>query len=227
LKEYHKIDSVFKRDERGKFIIGDFSRPEFEYLKDNPWLWTEKIDGTNIRVMWGPDGQGSLAIIQSFGGKTDNAQIPAKLLNWLRDNLTPTQGELRRIFNVDEMAQFPQVCLYGEGYGAGIQSGGNYSPEQKFILFDVKIGDWWLTRDNVEDIGRKLGLDVVKMYEPRTLTSLLDGIQDSPLSTSRIMDSAFWDTDVEPEGYVGTPLIPLFARNGDRIITKVKYKDFR
>ena len=29
------------------------------------------------------------------------------------------------------------------------------------------------------------------------------------------------------EGYVGTPLVPLFARNGDRIITKIKYKDFR
>jgi len=39
--------------------------------------------------------------------------------------------------------------------------------------------------------------------------------------------SAFNLPEGKPEGYVGTPVVPLFARNGDRIITKVKYKDFR
>ena len=48
-KEYPKIQSIFKRDENThKFIDGVFSLPEFEYLKDNLWIWTEKIDGRNI-----------------------------------------------------------------------------------------------------------------------------------------------------------------------------------
>lgn len=55
MKTYPKIPSVFVRDEKThKFIDGQFRCPEFEYLQDNLWLWTEKVDGTNIRVIWDP-----------------------------------------------------------------------------------------------------------------------------------------------------------------------------
>ena len=51
MKEYHKIQSIYKRDEKTrKFIEGQWSLPEFEYLQNNRWLWTDKVDGTNIRV---------------------------------------------------------------------------------------------------------------------------------------------------------------------------------
>ena len=76
MKEYHKIDSLFKRTERGELILGDFSRPEFAYLARTEWEWTEKVDGTNIRVSW--DG---MAV--RFGGKTDNAMLPVPLLDRL------------------------------------------------------------------------------------------------------------------------------------------------
>ncbi len=39
MKKYHKIQSVFKRDAKNNhktFLLGEYSRPEFEYLKDNP-----------------------------------------------------------------------------------------------------------------------------------------------------------------------------------------------
>mgnify|MGYP001604261791 FL=1 len=50
--EYHKINSLYKRDPRGKMLFGDYSCPEFEYLQNNEWSFQEKIDGTNIRVRW-------------------------------------------------------------------------------------------------------------------------------------------------------------------------------
>ena len=34
-----------------KFILGEWTTPELKYLKDNQWVFTEKIDGTNIRIM--------------------------------------------------------------------------------------------------------------------------------------------------------------------------------
>ncbi len=206
VKEYHKIDSVYKRDTKGKFILGEFARPEFEYLKDNPWLWTEKIDGTNIRIMWdGTDVR--------YGGRTDNAQLPNKLVNWLNEHLFGYT-----FFNL--FGSEGNVCLYGEGYGAGIQKGGgNYSSEQKFILFDVKIGNFWLSYDNVTDIGNKLGLEVVPLEGIATLSEMINVVQKGLTSISHIGNA-------NKEGYVGTPSIPLFARNGDRIITKIKYKDF-
>ena len=50
MREYHKINSVFKRDERGNFIE-EYADDVFEYLKDNVWVFTEKVDGTNIVVI--------------------------------------------------------------------------------------------------------------------------------------------------------------------------------
>ena len=61
LSEYPKIQSVFKRNEEThKFIDGEWSLPEFQYLAPCLWRATEKIHGTNIRVGWNPalDGSG-------------------------------------------------------------------------------------------------------------------------------------------------------------------------
>jgi len=55
MKEYHKIQTVFKRNPKNKLktlLHGNYSIPEFEYLKDNEWVFTEKVNGTNIRVMF-------------------------------------------------------------------------------------------------------------------------------------------------------------------------------
>jgi hypothetical protein len=35
--EYHKIDSLFKRDTKGQFLEGQHSRPEFDALQDLSW----------------------------------------------------------------------------------------------------------------------------------------------------------------------------------------------
>lgn len=208
MKEYHKIDSVYKRDERGKFLLGEFSRPEFEYLKDNPWLWTEKIDGTNIRVFYNGAHQ------VHFGGRTENAQIPAKLVQHLEETFYEEMFRDAGLFETT-------LTLYGEGYGAGIQKGGgNYSPDQKFILFDVKIGDWWLQRKDVEDIAAKLSIPVVTVVGLESLSEMIEII------SRREADQSYISLAAKMEGVVGTPFTPLFARNGDRIITKVKYKDF-
>jgi hypothetical protein len=220
MREYHKINSVYKRDERGKFLIGEWSEPEFEYLKDNPWLWTEKIDGTNIRVMYDDNRPDMEAHYVTFGGKTDNAQIPSKLVQHLREIFD--DGLLANIFGNSP------ACLYGEGYGAGIQKGGgNYGPDQKFILFDVKIGDWWLQRKDVEDIAAKLDIPVVPLFKVETisLNTMIDYVR-SGTGIDAIPTSSL-NANAAVEGWVGTPLVPLFNRKSQRIITKVKYKDFK
>src|SRR5689334_6497289 len=110
MKEYQKIQTVFSRNlesNRKELIEGAWSLPEFEVLKDLQWVWTEKIDGTNIRIMW--DGK-----TVRFGGKTDDAQIPTSLLSVLQDTFIPEK--MSAVF-----ADVTEVCLYGEGYGAKIQ----------------------------------------------------------------------------------------------------------
>ena len=33
-KDYQKINTIYKRDQDGRLIFGDWSLPEFEFLKD-------------------------------------------------------------------------------------------------------------------------------------------------------------------------------------------------
>jgi len=208
MEEYHKIMTVFKRNPETKYktlIYGEYACTEFEYLKDNLWVFTEKVDGTNIRVMF--DGNEI-----TFGGKTDRAQIPALLVNRLNERFLPQS----HIFK----SQFPDgICLYGEGYGAKIQKGGNYRPDQDFVLFDIKIGEWWLQRKDVEDIRQDLDLDIVPVIGMGTLKDMVERTSDGFYSQ--------WNDNLIAEGIVARPSTELKARNGKRIITKIKYKDFK
>ena len=201
--EYHKIQSIFKREEKTKKFTKEYSLPEFKFLKDNLWEFTEKIDGTNVRVMW---DNGELR----FGGKTDNAQMPIKLME-----------KLQKIFTKEKMEKvFPEgkVILYGEGFGVKIQSGGKYIQDDvDFILFDVLIENWWLKRKSVEDIANKLDIKIVKIIGEGTLKEAVE-------ITKKGFNSEFGNFIAE--GIVLRPKVQLFSRKGDRVITKVKYKDF-
>lgn len=208
MSEYHKIQTVFKRDPETKhkaLLEGEYSLPEFEYLANNKWAFTEKVDGTNIRVYF---KNGKI----TFGGRTDRAQIPATLVERLNDRfLWQAERAFKKFGDTD-------VCLYGEGYGAKIQKGGeNYRPDQDFVLFDVKVGDWWLNRIDVEDFADFLELHVVPVVGQGTLPEMVQHAKDGIRST--------WG-DFQAEGYVARPVTELKTRGGQRIITKIKCKDF-
>src|SRR3990167_6869640 len=205
---YHKIDSVYLRDPATKhktFLLGQWAREEFGYLKHLEWLWTEKIDGTNIRIGW--DGTAV-----RFGGRTDDAQIPAFLIAHLQD-----------MFPAAAMAAAftGPATLYGEGYGAKIQkSGGNYSPFPKFILFDVHCGVW-LRRDDVLEVALHLEIPVVPVIGHGSLLSAIEHVRIGfPSDVAQT-------SGTQAEGLVMRPAIELLDRQGRRIITKVKHKDFQ
>lgn len=205
MDEYTKINTIWKRDERGRIIEGDYATPELAFLADLDWEWTEKVDGTNVRVGW--DGT---AI--EFGGRTANAQMPTKLVAALRD-LFRDPAPFVAAFGGSG------AVLYGEGYGAGIQGGGgNYSPVQTFVLFDVTVGPWWLRREDVWDVAEKLGLRVVPGLGRGTLPWASERVKDGIVST--------WG-DFPAEGMVGRPAVDLFSRKGERIMAKIKARDFR
>jgi len=208
---YHKIESVFFRDEKThKFIDGAWRLPEFEYLTDAEWICEEKIDGTNIRVMW----YGSEVC---FHGKTDNAQLYVPLLHRLQEVFSA--AKLQEAFPPNADGTPTAVCLYGEGYGAKIQKGGGqYIPDGvDFVLFDVKVGHWWLMRADVENVAMRLSLHSAPVRLRGTLQQAIDFTHAGFASQ--------WGP-FPAEGLVCRPAVDLFARNGDRIITKIKTKDW-
>ena len=208
MSEYHKIQSIFKRDmtsKRKTLIEGDWTLPEFEYLAGNAWTFTEKVDGTNIRVIF-KDGR------ITFGGRTDDAQIPAQLVARLNERFLPLAAKLGEVF------QDGSAVLYGEGYGAKIQKGGgNYRADQDFVLFDVRVGQWWLQRADVHDVAQKLGLDAVPVIGEGTLHDAVAWAKRGIRST--------WG-DFEAEGIVARTKTELMSRGGHRLVAKIKCRDF-
>jgi hypothetical protein len=97
MQEYHKIQSVFHRNPATNMktlLPGVWSLPEFEFLQDNEWVYTEKVDGTNIRVITHPANTNGPV----FAGRTDNAAIPAPLVDRLRARFDPLASVLAEKF---------------------------------------------------------------------------------------------------------------------------------
>ncbi len=208
--EYHKIETLFERDMEGnkKLIEGRFRNEAVDFLKDNEWIFSEKIDGTNVRVHW--DGHKVM-----FGGRTDSAQMPTPLMYALNDLFLGITNE--QLFEQKFGAE--PVTIYGEGYGGKIQSGSAYRPEQGFILFDVRVGGTWLNRESIEDIAKAFNLDVVPVVMRGTIQEAVDYVKTRPNSTIT--------TEIKPmEGLVGVPKARLTDFRGNRVIVKVKVEDF-
>lgn len=211
MKEYHKIETLFERDMEGtkKLIEGKFRNSVVEFLKDNQWNFTEKIDGTNIRVHW--DGHKVM-----FGGRTDNAQIPTSLMYALNDKFLGVTNE--EMFE-QKFGSTP-VTFYGEGYGEKIQKGGGlYKNGVGFILFDVQVGDTWLERKNIEDIAITFDIPVVPIVLTGTIQEAVDYVKSKPKCTIA-------EQEKEAEGLVGRPVVEVKDRMGNRIIVKIKSCDF-
>ena len=137
---YQKINTLYKRDmtkPKKSIILGEYSEPEFEVLKDLKWEATEKIDGTNMSCCFHP----GLRMIE-IRGKTENASIPTHLHKRMEELFQ--FDSLYKAFEVQtetgEIVYPEKVEIYGEGYGLKIQKGGNYIKDHcDFILFDVRI----------------------------------------------------------------------------------------
>jgi len=206
MQPYHKIKTLFERD-KTTFVVnpGRIKAPVLRTIRE--WDVTEKIDGTNIRVMFSKAGG------VSIGGRSNATQIPGDLVQYLFN--TFRENQLRTALWLNGPVD---VVLYGEGYGPGIQKGDLYRPDKAFILFDVLVGgQWWLDREAVDDVAHKLGIATVPYLGRMTLDQIVDLVRTpfpSKLGTAMA------------EGIVGRPIETLFDKHHDRIIIKLKTKDF-
>jgi len=185
--------------------MNKYSTEEIEYLRNNIWQGTEKIDGTNIKIHW----TGSEVV---FGGKGDNSSIPANLLKVLMDVFS-NEMVSRTLGNTGN------ITLYGEGFGNGIQKRGKeYIPDGvDIILFDIFANGCWFKREKVDEIALQFGIKSVPiMFEGTIEESIkfVSGGFNSTIGTAK------------GEGLVLIPKTYLVSRMGNRIITKIKTIDF-
>jgi hypothetical protein len=212
MKEYHKIETIFERDTNGskKLIEGKFRNKAVEYLADSQWIFTEKVDGTNIRVHW--DGHKV-----SFGGRTEKADIPKPLLERLEELFLGDINE--QVF--EQKFGSTKVTLYGEGYGGKIQAGADYKVNEDFILFDGVMGDMgdaFLSRGYLESLAKTFNIGIVPIVLTGTIQEAVDYVKRKPVSPI--------GKNKESEGLIGKPLVELKTATGERVIVKIKVRDF-
>lgn len=212
---YHKIHNPFNLNMETKFrsIDEGWTKEEFAYLASLPWTATEKIDGTNVRVMW--DGSEI-----TFDGKTDNASMPGGLVQHLQSKF----GTHEMLQAFQERFGESRVTIYGEGFGGKIQKGGStYGPEMRFSAFDVRIGEWWLLQENFRGLMEGLEIPVA----PSVYTA--EGYWTAPLTAWIEMAQSGIESFYGPftaEGLICKPTVELQTRNGERIVVKIKTRDF-
>ena len=221
--EYPKIQTMFKRDSLTKKIIeGEWTLEAFEYLKNNEWIFTEKIDGTNMRIFY--DGFGRVEL----RGRTNNANLQPNIVKAMEHYTSQDMiDKIRSMF--DDSA----VIIFGEGYGKGVQKNGEqYLPEScSFVGFDIykatsledygfgiSSDGYWLNRTELENVSKELDMPIVPGRAAGTLNEAIGMVKSGIKS--------LWG-DFTAEGLVGTPKCGLYNNFGHRVITKIKHKDFK
>lgn len=238
---YQKINTIFKRDENNIIMpYAEFAIPELNWLRNCKFDATEKIDGTNIRIeveMHFIDDSPTdmnLCFDVAYKGKTDNAQVPSHLMKHLQetypeDVVLAALGLPKYVSSEwcaehnyeDPIFEVPRYTIYGEGYGVKIQKGGNYIKDSVgFIVFDVKVGDMYLLRSNMEEIAMKLGAPIVPYMGQFTIDEAIEFVKQGFKST--IAENK----DYDAEGLVLKTPDGLRTRRGERIVFKIKTCDF-
>ncbi len=248
MTSYPKLLTLYNRDNKFKVIEGDYTIPEFSMI-DRWDHCTEKVHGMNMRVMVGPLNHGPTGIPTTdehlletqvfFLGRTDRAQIPDHLTSYLETTYT-----IDKLLPALEKAKGAEgAILYMEGYGYKIQEGGNYCGKSVSTrLFDVYIMDlsgpsprtlpgeeqspsgWWLEPEQVQSIASKLGVQTVPSLGKMTTEEIVEMVKSKPISIVSNLEGG--TKTYQMEGIVARTKPMLLRRNGERLIWKLKGRDF-
>lgn len=166
----------------------------------------EKIHGTSAHVLW---KNGELHFF-SGGEKHENF---LKVFD---------QVALKEKF---EKIGHPEVVVFGEAYG-GKQQGQSwrYGKDLKFVAFDVKVGDHWLSVTNASGLVGALGLEFVHFARVSTDVDALNAERDAPSEQAKRNGV---EGDKPREGVVLRPIVEVKLNDGSRIIAKHKRDEER
>jgi hypothetical protein len=223
--EYPKIDTLYNRNGRHFVDTKNLSLRRREFGMIKMWSLTEKIHGMNTRV----------TLFDSGEVVYDEAEMPQVLLDYLKKLFTPEK--MKSVFWLPNKPIPKSATAYGEGYGPGIVPGsGIYRSDVAFRLFDCLVIDesnnWWLERYSLEDIARKFGIKCVPLlgvinFLPHSAEEIRQIFVDHRDRMVVVEDGGQVELASEGEGIVAKTYPELlFNRKGERVMWKLKIKDF-
>ena len=220
---YTKIDTVLQRDLEGtkRLIPGTFRDPAVQYLKDLPWEVQEKVDGTNIQIWF--DGNR----VQIMG-RDEKSLIPDELMDVLKAKFLNDETEqlFEQMFppKLDEEGneKLVEVSIFGEGIGPKIQKVGPlYGSEYRFLVFDVRVSGVYL--EHSSDIYKQ----VINAFDLETVPDLPDMTIGEAEAYVTKKPQSLVNPNAPMEGVVLRPKVRLYNQKGERLIVKVKCRDYQ
>lgn len=229
---YPKILAPFKRETNKSKYVNEslWSKPEFKMLKEVEWVWTAKADGTSIKLYWNGDK------VQFFG-HTDKSQLSKLTLDYLNKTFGTPEAEsvFESLYGSNEVNVYGEFCSkeMNEDYG---------HPNGMFYVFDVQnatSGKWW-DRNSVVEFADSFDIQAVPIMLKGTIDEAVRFVRlanrtwnkdfktsyfISTNEKSYLVDCPFFES-AKLEGLVGRLPYELLDANGERIITKVKCKDY-
>lgn len=198
-----------------KKIMGDFT-------PDMMVVATEKIHGTHCMITFdklGNDGAGELLVSSRGIGKLGWDLVEDETNTyWKAVREAELEEVLRWIASWDMFAE--RIALYGEVYGPGIQDL-TYGVETfRFVAFDLRFDDMWLSHDRMSDIlmeaAGSTGIAVPRVpvlyygpYDYEHLRGLAEG-----------NTYVGWQVNQIREGLVLRPAVERTKGDGSRLIAK-------
>jgi len=162
-----------------------------------------KIHGTSAHISW------NVGKLGFFPGGEKYEKFVALL----------DQDALTKAF-MDNFGADMKVKVHGEAYG-GKQQGMShtYGPNLKFIAFDIRVGESWLSVPKADHVAQKLGLEFVHYKEIPTDLAAIDAERDAD-SVQAVRNGM--GSGKMREGVVLRPPIEVTLNNGKRVIAKHK-----
>ena len=206
---FQKIKAPFLRDGPNDRLV-NVNKPAFKWLEafgpDQMFWASEKIDGTSVGLKW--DGERI-----SFIGHTDKSQFCPRYLEYLQNRFGTPEFESC----VEAIFGDRPVTIYGEGISKDYNVHYGF-PDGEFIMYDIQFDSgFYAERQFVWKVAEKLAIKV-PFEEKMTLQSAIDFVKTRPQSKL--------DSKNKMEGLVLRPLVELYDNHGERLITKIKVKDF-
>lgn len=186
----------------GYLHIANLYRPEAQGIFALGEVYAlEKIHGTSTHIAFDPNQPG----LRFFSGGEKHESF-VKLFD---------ETSLRAAFSTDT-----PVIVYGEAFGGKCQGmRDTYGSDLRFIAFDVKIGDNWLTVPEAEQFCRTLGLPFVVYARGPSTLEFLNAQRDADSNAAVVPGK-------KREGIVIRPLTERVDEHGERVIAKHKRDDF-
>ncbi len=175
-------------------------------------VWaTEKIHGTSAWII--------------YTGHEENKRLLFHPGGYKHDLFIALFDQDKLLKKCTELFGNMKVKLHGEHYGGKIQRMKDiYGDTNDFILFDIKIGDCWLSFDKVQSLAEKLELPIVHGVIVNATVKKLDEQRDAPSELAKIKGLG---DNKQREGIVIHPLEEMTLNNGERLIAKHKGENFR